>query len=391
MPDNMKVLRLIGSLDPSHGGPPVSAVNSCIAAQRAGADTTIAFAAVAGTPDPPAIARLRGAGVRTARFAYCRAGGRRGVSWGVSAGLLGCLRRGLRDFDVVQCHGAWQMSAAGTLALGGAGGAKRVLVPHESLTDHDVGGASRRSLGLVKERLRERLLTRFDRIVFSSAIEARDSIPAALAGRVRSEIVPHPVFDERGEAAPPQTPAPRHGDGLRVGFLGRLHRKKNAALLIEALARAPDGVTLRIAGDGPEMAGLRAQAAALGVGGRIDWLGFVGEAAKREFLGGIDALALVSDYECFGMAIAEAMVAGVPVIVSAETGLTPLVRDAGAGLVVDRDAGAVAAAFQRLAGDEETRRTMAARAAAAARAHLSFAAHGAAMMACYEALMGDGR
>ena len=39
----MKVLRLIGSLDPRHGGPPVSSLNSCIAVQRAGAETTFAF------------------------------------------------------------------------------------------------------------------------------------------------------------------------------------------------------------------------------------------------------------------------------------------------------------------------------------------------------------
>ncbi|MPY70084.1 MAG: glycosyltransferase [Alphaproteobacteria bacterium] len=385
----MRVLRLIGSLDPAHGGPSVSAVSSAIASQRAGAETTFAFVAAQGTPDPPAVARLHNEGVRTERFAYCSAAGQRGVAWGVSAGLLERLRHGLRDFDIVQCHGAWQMATAAALAPGGEGRARCVLTPHESLTDHDVEGASRRSLGLVKQWLRARILTRFDRIVYSSEIEARDSVPAALAGVARSGIVLHAVFDERA-AAQPVAARPGRGEALRIGFLGRLHAKKNVAILIEALAHAP-GVRLRIAGDGPERERLRALAGACGVADRIEWLGFIGEAEKQEFLAEIDVLAMVSDYECFGMAIAEAMVAGVPVIVSEETGVTPLVRDAGAGLVAARKAEAVADAFNRMAADENTRLAMGARAAKAARDHLSFAAHGAAMAACYEALLADGR
>ena len=61
----MKLLRLIGGLGPEHGGPPVSSVSACIAAQRAGAETTFAFPI---TDEPrgalaDAVVRLRAEGV----------------------------------------------------------------------------------------------------------------------------------------------------------------------------------------------------------------------------------------------------------------------------------------------------------------------------------------
>jgi glycosyltransferase involved in cell wall biosynthesis len=377
----MKILRLIGSLDPSHGGPPVSAVNSAIAAQRAGADTTIAFAAHPDAPDPPAVAKLRAEGVAAERYPYCGMMGRRAEAWGVSRGLMGALRRGLNTYDIVQCHGAWQMATAAALVCGGR--AKRLLMPHESLTEHDVDGASSARLGAAKTILRRRIVKRFDCILFSSAIEQRDS----MTDPARSVVAHHAVFDERADA--PHTG--RAGDGFVLGYLGRLHPKKNVDLLIEALARCDTSVTLRIAGDGPERDRLTALAATCGVADRVTFLGFVDDARKREFLSQIDALALVSDYECFGMAAAEAMIAGLPVIVSPETGLTGIVRDEQAGLVAACTADAVAGAIGQMAAGGEARQTMADAAARAARAHLSFGAHGTALLAAYEAVLAGTR
>lgn len=54
--------------------------------------------------------------------------------------------------------------------------------------------------------------------------------------------------------------------------VGRLVGQKNQALLVGALARLPS-VHLAVAGDGPEAEPLRAQAAALGVDGRLHLLG----------------------------------------------------------------------------------------------------------------------
>jgi len=383
----MKVLRLIGGLDPEHGGPSVSAANGAIAAQREGVATTFACPVPRRGDGPPGLARLREEGVEAVTFPFARATGRIGEDWGISGGLLGWMRGNLGRFDIVQCHASWQMVTLTTLLMRRARGPRIVLMPHESLTDYDVAATSRPGMAWIKRWLRPRLLKGFDRIVFASPLEARDSVPASVAQAVRREIVYHPVFDERREG-PPAAPRPG-GDGFAVGFLGRLHSKKNVDLLIDALARVPESVTLRIAGDGPELGRLRALADLRRVGRRIDWLGFVDGTAKPAFFGAIDVLVMPSDYECFGMAIAEAMCAGVPVIVSEETGVTEVVRRYGCGLVVRREAAAIAKALERLADDPAARREMAGKAATAARAEFSFAAHGRAMAACYEALLAE--
>jgi glycosyltransferase involved in cell wall biosynthesis len=52
---------------------------------------------------------------------------------------------------------------------------------------------------------------------------------------------------------------------LRLGYLGRLHKKKNLSLLIEALPKLGSKVSLTVAGTGPEEEALKAKADALGI------------------------------------------------------------------------------------------------------------------------------
>jgi glycosyltransferase involved in cell wall biosynthesis len=121
---------------------------------------------------------------------------------------------------------------------------------------------------------------------------------------------------------------------LRVGFLGRFHPKKNLALLIRAL---PDSAFLRVAGDGPEIdrARLRRIADEVGAAERVEWLGFVGAADRADFFDSIDLLAMPSSYESFGLAAAEALAAGVPVLVTPRVGVASLVAEHACGYVVD--------------------------------------------------------
>jgi len=121
-------------------------------------------------------------------------------------------------------------------------------------------------------------------------------------------------------------------------FLSRLHPKKQLPLLLEALAllrqRSPEASwQLHIAGDGEPayVAQLRHQAAALGLEARIHWHGFVSGAAKVRLLQQADWFLLPSAAENFGIAVAEALAAGVPALLSPGVALTPLVIDAAAG------------------------------------------------------------
>jgi glycosyltransferase involved in cell wall biosynthesis len=126
----------------------------------------------------------------------------------------------------------------------------------------------------------------------------------------------------------------------RFLFLSRLHPKKQLDRLLEALAllnrRRPDACwELRIAGQGEPSyeRQLHALAETLGLGDRCRWIGQVeGERKERE-LADADWLVLPSAAENFGIAVAEALAAGTPAILSPEVAVSDLVATAGAGLV----------------------------------------------------------
>jgi glycosyltransferase involved in cell wall biosynthesis len=219
------------------------------------------------------------------------------------------------------------------------------------------------------------LLRWVDMVVFSSEIERRDS-PIASAGA--AAVLPHPVVDERSE--PPPVPRPR--EGLSVGFLGRLHAKKNLPALLEAVAKCP-GVELVVAGSGPEEHDHRQRAAALGLDSRLQWLGFVDAEGKRKFFERIDVLAMPSLYECFGISAVEAMQAARPVIVSDTVGIAPAVADHEAGVVTGRDPESIAAAIGRLRDSPELRERFSRGATQAAREEFSFASFGRAVAGLY--------
>ena len=102
-----------------------------------------------------------------------------------------------------------------------------------------------------------------------------------------------------------------------VLFVGRLYPVKGLPALIEAWARVrPPSWSLRIAG--PDEAGHRSQleraVAAAGLGEVISFLGPVyGERKRAEFMNA-DIFALPSHSESFGMAVAEALAHGLPVL-----------------------------------------------------------------------------
>lgn len=386
----MKVLRLIGGLDPRHGGPPVSAVNSCIAAQRQGIETTLVYGYGPSDTDSiaPTLKCLEAEGVTAIGLPYADFRAETARSWGICPKLPRWLMKHRRDFDLVHCHGAWQAAAATTLMLVATAGQPCVLTPHESLTEFDIAQSPRPFLGFVKRALQPTWLRGFDRVIVASTIEARDSEPPHIAGRVKLSIIPHPVFDERHGAAKPRNGSLQPG-ALRVGFLGRLHRKKNVDLLVRALSSLPPQVTLAVAGDGPERESLQRLAQDIDVASRIEWPGFIGDDAKASFLAGIDVLILPSTYECFGVAAAEAMAAGVPVIVSPDTGVADIVTRYNAGAVVPASVDAIATALATLTSSPDRLATCSTHGIDAAQASFSFAGHGAALRQCYERVLRD--
>jgi glycosyltransferase involved in cell wall biosynthesis len=180
-----------------------------------------------------------------------------------------------------------------------------------------------------------RLAAQVDMVIVPSHF-ARERLRALRApiDDARVHVVPHVVreFAERSRA----------GAGEHALVASRLAPEKGVELAVEACARA--GLPLVVAGDGPQAAALRSAPGAR----------FVGQVSAEELraLRERAALALVPSRaaETFGLAAAEAMAAGVPVVATAVGALTELV-DAG-GLVAPGDADAFATAARARFGDE---------------------------------------
>jgi glycosyltransferase involved in cell wall biosynthesis len=171
----------------------------------------------------------------------------------------------------------------------------------------------------------------------------------------RITLVPNPV------AAPPEE-APREElrrkyglEGPTLVFAGRLAPQKALDVALDALVRT-SGVTLLIAGDGPEEPRLREHAAKLGLDGRVRFLGAQPRSVVFELLRAADGALLTSNWENFPHMVVEALAVGTPVLATAVGGVSEIVRDGENGLLVPAgDVDAVAGAIDRYFEDAALR------------------------------------
>lgn len=125
----------------------------------------------------------------------------------------------------------------------------------------------------------------------------------------------------------------------RFLFVGRLAEKKGVDVLLAALARVP-AARLVILGGGPEETRLRALAAGLEVGDRVEWLGQQPSARVMREMRVAHALVIPSkvardgDKEGTPLVMGEAMAASVPIVASHIGGLSEHIRSGDNGLLV---------------------------------------------------------
>ena len=170
----------------------------------------------------------------------------------------------------------------------------------------------------------------------------------------------------------PVPPAPGSNDGVvRLLSIGSVVPDKGYDLLIAALVTLADMPwRLTIAGDrtrNPAAAAqLDADVEAYGLGDRVAVLGAVPPERIIELYLASDIFVLASRFEGYGMALAEAIGHGLPVV-STRAGAIPDTVPAEAGLLVPPDDTiALAQALRRLIGDPPERRRLATNARAAA-------------------------
>jgi len=176
--------------------------------------------------------------------------------------------------------------------------------------------------------------------------------------RVECLLIPNGVDLEQFK---PADAVPEHGP-LRLLCVARLIERKGQHHLIEAVKRLADdgiGVTLDLIGTGDARAANEAQAARLGLGGRVRFLGYVPREEIPRHYAAAHVFALPSYNEGMSVALLEAMASGLAVIVTPTGGTPELVQPEVNGLVFDwANVDRLTAHLRRLANDRALTRRM---------------------------------
>jgi glycosyltransferase involved in cell wall biosynthesis len=345
----LRILHVIGSLDPRYGGPSTSTPRLCAELASRGHHVEL----LTTSPDGPAEMRSAGVAITCRRLHWPR-------GWAASAGLGRWLHRRVREFDVVHVHNLYRFHTWWTARCCRRAGVPYLVSPHGTLDPWHLVRHRRRKAAYTW-LLDGRVLRDAAALHYHSSAEqehaARHLGPLARGFVVPPGIDPPPsrrAADDGGLTAR----HPELAGRTLVCFLGRLTAKKRLDLLVEAfaaVAAADRRAHLAIAGPDDEGIGARTRAsvASLGLDGRVSFLGLVTGAAKAALLERSRVLVLASEDESFGVAVAEAMAAGLPVVVSEGVALHRQVAAAEAGAVTALAPGPVAAAVLRFVKDSE--------------------------------------
>ncbi len=356
----MRVLHLIPSISPLRGGPSQAVLAMVAALRQQGVD-----AAILTTND-------HGPGVLTtmplgrwhekeavAQAVPVLAFGRWSPpfppvrEFSLAPGLTRWLGRHAGDYDLIHVHALF----SATTSLGMAQ-LRREGVPYLLRT---IGQLNTWSLQQSPGR-KQLFLKLVDRANLEGAAalhftsEAEQQEAAALHLNTPSFVlplgVPSTITGAQGESQGQggvQDPA----SPTRFLFLSRLHPKKQLPLLFEALAQLQQQSPSRpwrldIAGDGDPayLAELQQRARQLGIAAQLHWHGFVAGAAKQALLQAADWFVLPSASENFGIAAAEALMAGTPVVLCPGVALAADVEAAAAGLICEPTIAALTATLE---------------------------------------------
>ena len=212
----------------------------------------------------------------------------------------------------------------------------RVYTPHGGSLHYPLNTLK----GTLYSRLERALMNSTDLFLFESAF-ARDTYQRTIGvptGLVRC------VFN--GVTADEFDPLARAADATDVVYVGEFRHIKGADLLIDAVARLhADGkpVTLTLAGDGEEMAALKAKVQRLGLTQAVRFIGHV--KARYGFSQG-SLLAVPSRGDSMPYVVIEAAAAGIPMLAANVGGIPEIFGSHTDGLFSPNNVGAIADAIE---------------------------------------------
>lgn len=353
---SIRVLQVIASLAPVHGGPSyaVRVVEGALKREGIHCET-------ATTDDDGPDRRL----VRPLGAPIDEEGARRWYfrkdhefykcSWSFARWIW----RHATDYDVLHIHGLFSFTSSAAALAARYSHVPYVLHPFGTLNSY---GLERRRKYLKKASLfalEKRLVKSAAAIHYSSDSEKRQAEDIGLNGCgviIPLALDPSALFSQPEMALTDKKPI--------ILFLSRLDPVKNAESLLQAFAllsntNAHARLVMAGTGDPGYVDALKKLAADLGISGSVIWAGHVSGQQKADLLQAAMVFVLPSHSESFGLALAEALAAGVPAVAAKGVALANRMSEEGAGVLVEPQSEDIARGIQMLLVDAQLRSTMA--------------------------------
>jgi len=339
----MRILHIVGSINPAAGGP-TEAIRMIIHYRPPGYEAEVV------TLDDPAAPFLQDFPFKV------HALGSHKKHW-FSPRLIPWLVANRDRFDGILVHGLWEYT--GLAALVALGGRKPYMVFTHGMLDPYF--KRRYPLKHVKKWLywvpvQYWVLRSAERVLFTTDLERDLARQSFWLWHWRSMVVSYgadPQLPQIQQLKPAfyalcpeldavllasaepdsKTPAPRF-----LLFLGRIDPKKGCDLLLKAfVAIASSHPELHLIMAGPDAKNWRKDLQAIAdtghVGDRVHWPGMLRGDAKWGAFAACDAFILPSHQENFGIAVAESLACGRPVLISDQVNIAPEIAADGCGLV----------------------------------------------------------
>ncbi|MCG6134887.1 MAG: glycosyltransferase [Nostoc sp. LLA-1] len=258
------------------------------------------------------------------------------------------LWQNMAQYDLVHVHAIFSYPSTIAMAIARLQNLPYIVTPHGLLCEWSLQQSTRKKQ--IYLRLFEQAnINHCQAIHFTSEQEQQEVSQLGLGKH--SFILP------LGISLPQQIPNAR--DKLRqrfnipadepiILFLSRLHPKKGLDFLIQALSKLTHhNFTFLLAGSGNSdyEAHIQSLLLSYGLSDRTHVVGFVEGESKNLFLQGSDLFALTSYSENFGVAVLEALAAGLPVIITPGVALASVVEQYNLGYITQQDVSEITNAF----------------------------------------------
>ncbi|MEO8735797.1 MAG: glycosyltransferase [Edaphobacter sp.] len=327
----MRILHVMGTLNPAAGGPSQSV-------RVLMSYASIGYIGEVVTLDDPEAPFLKDIGFPVHPL------GPINTTYGFNSRLVPWIKANRHRFDGVVVNGLWQYCGlAARRALSGTP-TPYLVFTHGMLDPYFKHAFPLKHLKkwpywLVAEYW---VLRGAYRVLFTSEAEKRLAEESFFLHRWNPYVVP---YGAKGPSGDPDTlkqaffaKCPQAEGKRYLLFLGRIHRKKGCDLLIDAFAKiAAADPELHLVMAGPDQqqwsVQLQQTAANAGIASRIHWPGMVTGDAKWGAFYAAEAFILPSHQENFGIAVAEAMACGTPVLLSDKVNIAEEIAADGAGVM----------------------------------------------------------